>query len=85
MLVLLLPFIMKCNSHQEERAILLRDRLLAKFSAADDLSLCTLLGKAHILWSEDLNKNEVRTCTIGSSKTSPEVDGISVELLAACW
>lgn len=27
----------------------------------------------------------MRACTIGSGKTSPEADGISVELLAVCW
>ena len=58
---------------------------MARFFAADDLPLSTLLGEEHIPWSEDLTEVEVRACTIGSGNTSPGADGISVELLAACW
>lgn len=72
-------------SDQEERAEILRESLLARFSAPDDLPPCTLTGEGHIPWSDDISEHEVRACTIGSGNTSPGVDGISVELLAACW
>ncbi|KAI1003631.1 hypothetical protein K3495_g4580 [Podosphaera aphanis] len=33
----------------------------------------------------ELKEIEVRTCNIGSGNTSPGLDGISVDLLTACW
>ncbi|POS87841.1 hypothetical protein EPUL_001568 [Erysiphe pulchra] len=75
----------KFISDQAERAHILRDCLLARFTASDDLPPCTLSEEERIPWSEELTELEVRTCTIGSGNTSPGADGISVELLAACW
>ena len=72
-------------SDQEQRAQILRDSLLARFSASDDLLPCTLTGEGHIPWSYDISEEEVRSSTIGSGSTSPGADGISVELLSACW
>lgn len=75
----------KFISDHTERALVLRDSLFARFSAADDLPPCILLGEERIPWSEELTELEVRACTIGSGNTSPGADGISVELLSACW
>ena len=75
----------KFISDQAERALILRDSLLARFSASDDLSPCIISGEERIPWSEELTELEVRACTIGSGNTSPGADGISVELLSACW
>ncbi|KAI0995288.1 hypothetical protein K3495_g12894 [Podosphaera aphanis] len=72
-------------SNQAERAEILRDTLLARCQASDDLAPCSVLSVARIPWTEDLSDLEVRTCTISSSNTSPGADEISVELLAACW
>lgn len=72
-------------SDQAERVLILRDCLLARFSALDDLPPCILSGEENISGWQDLTEYEVRTCTIGSSNTSPGADGISVEFLAACW
>ena len=72
-------------SDQAERARVLRDSLLARLSASDDLLPCTLTGEESIPWSEDVSEHEVRACTIDCGNTSPGADGISVELLAACW
>lgn len=41
--------------------------------------------RQRIPWSDELSELEVRTCTIGSGNTSLGADGISVELLGACW
>ena len=75
----------KYITDQAERANILRDSLLARHQADDDLPPCALSGNAHILWVQELNENEVRACTIGSGNTCPGSDGISVELLTACW
>lgn len=65
-------------SNQADRARILRDCLLARFSASDDLPPCTFTEDGHIPWSEELTVIEVRACTIGSGYTSPGADGISV-------
>lgn len=70
---------------QLERAVILRDCLLSRFSVSDDLPPCTKPGEAHIPWSDEVTELEVKTCTIRSGNTSPGADGISVELLATCW
>ncbi|KAI1002861.1 hypothetical protein K3495_g5343 [Podosphaera aphanis] len=70
---------------QAERAEILRDTLLARCQASEDLAPCSLSSVARIPWTEDLTDIEVRTCTIGSGNTSTGADEISVELLAACW
>ena len=75
----------KYVTNQLERANILRDSLLARHQAADDLPPCSLSGEGHIPWFEELNEDKVRACTIGSGNTCPGADGISVELLTACW
>ncbi|POS82198.1 hypothetical protein EPUL_004820, partial [Erysiphe pulchra] len=70
---------------QGERAIILRDCLLARFSSLDDLPPCIFPAKARIPWSDELTELEVRSCPIGSGNTSPGADGILGELPAACW
>ncbi|KAI0996528.1 hypothetical protein K3495_g11653 [Podosphaera aphanis] len=70
---------------QKERATILRDALLARHEASDDLPFCTGTSDDRIPWNNDLSEEEVRTCTIGCGNTAPGADGISVELLTACW
>lgn len=72
-------------SNQAERACVLRDCLLARHDATDDLPPCTEPSEGSIPWSEELSETEVRHCTIGKGNTCPGVDGISVELLSAVW
>ncbi|POS84848.1 hypothetical protein EPUL_002434 [Erysiphe pulchra] len=72
------------SSHQVERARILRDSLLARFSASDDPPPFSLSRDAHNPWLEELTELEVRACTIGSGNTGPGADRISVELLATC-
>ena len=66
-------------SDQVKRANILRDSLLARHQAADDLPSCTLSGSSRIPYDTELSENEVRACTIGSGNTCPGADGISVE------
>ena len=68
-----------------ERATVLRDALLARHQASDDLPTCTAPSNNRIHWEDDISDNEVRTCTIGCTKTAPGADGVTVELLEACW
>lgn len=72
-------------SDQAERAKTLRDCLLSRHSATDDLDPCLLPGKNEIPWTDEIAETEVRPCTIGSGNTCPGSDGISVELLTVCW
>lgn len=72
-------------SDPAERATILRDALLARHESTDDLSPCTTPSENRIPWNDDVSEDEVRTCTIGCKKTAPGADGISVELLEACW
>lgn len=75
----------KLISDQAERATILRDCLLVRNQAGNDLPPCTLAGNGKIPWTEELTEKEVRSCTIGCGNTCAGVDGISLELLAACW
>ncbi len=68
-----------------ERATILRDALLARHQASDDLPPCTTPSDNRIPWTESITEEEVRKCTIGSGNTSPGADGVSVELLEICW
>lgn len=70
---------------QVKRASVSRDSLLAWHQNTDDSFSCFLSGNTHIPWVEELNENEVWTCTIGSENTCPGADKISVELQTACW
>lgn len=70
---------------QETRANTLRDALLLRHQATDDLPPCPIPPVARIPWTNELSSEEVRVCTIGCSNKSPGADGISVDLLSACW
>lgn len=72
-------------SDQAERAVILRDCLLERFSASDDLPPNLPSVDERMPWSYEIAESEVRACTIGSGNTSPGADGISVELLTVCW
>lgn len=72
-------------SDQTERATILQDCLLARYSASDDLPPCILSGEAYISGSDDLTELEVRACTIRCGNNSPGADVVSVALLVACW
>ncbi|KAI1002492.1 hypothetical protein K3495_g5712, partial [Podosphaera aphanis] len=72
-------------TNQAERATILRDALLARHQASDDLSTCTLQSSNRILWNTEVTDKEARACTIGGGNTAPGADGVSVELLATCW
>ena len=50
-----LSFEGKYITDQAERANILRDSLLARHQADDDLPPCALSGNAHILWVQELN------------------------------
>ncbi|KAI1006683.1 hypothetical protein K3495_g1541 [Podosphaera aphanis] len=68
-----------------ERATILRDALLARHQASDDLLPCTTPSDNRIPWTESITEEEVRKCTIGSGNMFPGADGVSVELLEICW
>lgn len=68
-----------------ERATILRDALLARHEASDDLPPCTTQSNNRIPWNVEVTPEEVRACTIGSGNTAPGADGVSVELLITCW
>ncbi|KAI0995414.1 hypothetical protein K3495_g12764 [Podosphaera aphanis] len=70
---------------QEERATILRDTLFARHEASNDLLPCTNISDDRIPRNNDVSAEEVRTCTIGCGNAAPGADGISVELLTACW
>ncbi|KAI0997417.1 hypothetical protein K3495_g10768 [Podosphaera aphanis] len=72
-------------TNQAERAEILRDELLARYQASDDLSVCTTQSNNRIPWNSDITVEEVRACTIGCENTAPGADGVSVELLATSW
>lgn len=70
-----------------ERAAILRDALLARHDASDDLPPPDTDSDSNnrIPWNDDISDEEVRTCTIGCGNTTPGADGVSVQLLEACW
>lgn len=72
-------------SDQAEITSILRDCLLARYDAADDLTYCSIPGKNLVLWTNQVTETEVRKCTIGSGNSCAGADVISVELLATCW
>ena len=75
----------KLVSDQAERAMILRDLLLDRHSETDDLPPCTRPAEPRNPWFEEISELEAQSCTIGGGNTCPGADGISVELLAACW
>ncbi|KAI1005855.1 hypothetical protein K3495_g2360 [Podosphaera aphanis] len=62
---------------QEERATILRDALLARHEASNDLLPCTNISDDRIPWNNDVSAEEFRTCTIGCGNAAPGADGIS--------
>ncbi|KAI0995925.1 hypothetical protein K3495_g12256, partial [Podosphaera aphanis] len=68
-----------------ERATILRDALLARHQATDDLPPCTMASDNRIPWDNDITEEDVRKYTIGCGNTEPGADGVSVELFEACW
>lgn len=73
----------------EEKAEALRDAVLNRFSADDDLSEDPLENGTEspnpLPWSLEISIEEVEANTIGVSTTSPGTDGVSVRLLKAAW
>lgn len=68
-----------------ERATILRDALLARHQSTNDIPPFTISSDNQIPWDDDITDETVRTCTIGCRKTAPGADGVTVELLKACW
>lgn len=73
----------------EEKAEALRDAVLNRFSADDDLSEDPLENGTEspdpLPWSLEISIEEVEANTIGVCTTSPGTDGVSVRLLKAAW
>ncbi|KAI0996171.1 hypothetical protein K3495_g12008 [Podosphaera aphanis] len=68
-----------------ERAIILRDALLARHQASDDLPSCTTPSDNQIPWTESIAGRRSGSARPEVAKTSPGADGVSVELLEICW
>lgn len=71
-----------------EKAEVLREEVLGRFSAEDDIpdfDLESFEFVTYLPWETDLTLEEVERCTIGVTSTSPGTDGITVRLLKACW
>lgn len=72
-------------SNQAERACILRDCLLARYSASYDIPPGTTTDDGSIQWTEELNETVVGHCILGKQNAYPRVYGISMELFSACW
>jgi ribonuclease HI len=71
-----------------EKAEVLREEILDRFSADDDIAdfrLDAFKGVTYLPWEQTVSLEEVERCTIGVSSTSPGTDRITVRLLKACW
>lgn len=71
-----------------EKAEVLRDEILDRFSASDDLpdyQIENFPGITYLPWEQTISLEEVERCTIGVSSTSPGTDRVTVRLLKACW
>jgi hypothetical protein len=71
-----------------EKAKVLREEILDRFSADDDLAgyrLEDFQGVTYLPWEQSVSLEEVDRCTIGVSSTSPGTDKVTVRLLKACW
>jgi hypothetical protein len=71
-----------------EKAKVLREEILDRFSADDDLAefqLEDFQGVTYLPWEQTISLEEVERCTIGVSSTSPGTDQVTVRLLKACW
>lgn len=81
------PFIHeeKIYSDQSEQAVTLRDALLTRYQASEDLPPQSFDSDTLIPWEKEVTDEEAHPCTIGCESTAPGADGVSVELLKACW
>jgi ribonuclease HI len=71
-----------------EKAEVLREEILDRFSADDDLAefqLEDFRGATYLPWEQTVSLEEVERCTIGVSSTSPGTDRVTVRLIKACW
>ncbi|KAI1008046.1 hypothetical protein K3495_g197 [Podosphaera aphanis] len=68
-----------------EQETILRNALLARHQATDNLLPCTTASDNRIPWENDISEEDVRKYTIGRGNTAPGADGVSFELLEACW
>lgn len=72
-----------------EKAKVLKNAVLGRFSATDDLQEDPLQGWAQaectVPWPTAITAEETRRCTIGVKSTSPGVDHVTVRLLTAAW
>ncbi|KAI0995741.1 hypothetical protein K3495_g12439 [Podosphaera aphanis] len=68
-----------------ERAIALRDSLLARFNANNDSQTWEHSQPETIPWNSALTLEEVTAATTAVRDTAPGSDKITVRLLKACW
>lgn len=68
-----------------ERAIALRDFLLARFTAVNDTQTWDGGQPETILWHREIHIEDAKVATIQSKDTAPGSDKITVWLLKACW
>ena len=71
-----------------EKAEVLREEILNRFSADDDIveyQLEDFQGVTYLPWEQSVSLEEVERCTIRVSSTSPGTDKVTVRLLKACW
>ncbi|KAI1005029.1 hypothetical protein K3495_g3189 [Podosphaera aphanis] len=68
-----------------ERAESLRDSLLTRFNAAQDLDTWETGQNESIMWNASLTLEDVTKNTLSIGDKSPGSDRITVRLLRACW
>jgi hypothetical protein len=69
-----------------EKAEALREEVLNRYTAEDDLGHCPDQETAATLpWNTHISLEEAERNTIGVSSTSPGTDRSTVRLLRACW
>lgn len=82
----------KSITEPQEKAEVLRQEILNRFSAEDDLANAPSCDYSELSsplvqlpWERNISIEEVEANTIGVSSTSPGTDRITVRLLKACW
>lgn len=68
-----------------QRTIALRDSLLARFNAGNDINTWEDGQLDYIPWDGQVTLEDVTAATIGCKETAPGHDKITVRLLKACW
>lgn len=74
-----------------EKAEVLRERILGRFSADDDLADDPIEtyqdwhGVTYLPWETSVSIEAVEKCVVGVSSTSPGTDRVTVRLLKVCW